>query len=374
MQSDKVLSLINKNPQIKVEELQLLEIYNAATEKHMLRQLHGLYREIAPTDSCLRESYHWKNLKKALEIDCAADPTLLINLREKYISYLINFGHKFVMIDSCDQQDVCEDLIRIVQGLPQRELVIDSENFLDEESYEAQEVPVRLSNVTTDGEGNFHLIFSETIAGYYYTNPDEQLLSAAGKTFQNFLKLKKRVLMTGFHKMIISRDGSMRVFLIDPRTMQQSETPSDKFISLLVSMFGGALPTNHNLFKYKKVSFFNAIQKLYEDDSVGAVRGGYFFTATGSRFINDSTGTAVDLRHEPFQQGGQQATADAPLFIKLHLNWPNEPSETLVRLNGSGDMVEVPETSLHYFETVFSTKSGGNSDFLKKVLEYGVWG
>ena len=129
-----------------------------------------------------------------------------------------------------------------------------------------------------------------------------------------------------------------------------------------------------NLKKYKPVTFFSAIQKIYEDPSIGRIEQGYFHTSSGSRFANSSKGSGVDLRRDPFQLGGQLASQEIPRFVKLEVVWPKVDGVPLVNLKGGAEMFNEPEKNLVSCEVRFSTNWEKPCDFLVPVLHNAYWG
>lgn len=231
-----------------------------------------------------------------------------------------------------------------------------------------------LKSVRKDSDGNLVFLLYETISTFSYETPDPQFLSSAGQQLISYLILKKRTIISSFHKIILSKDNDMRVMLIDPSTLLRNETAAEKAMScirLISSLYNGVIPIAKE--KIKTVFFFSAIQQLYNDNNVGTVTEGYFSTSTGSMFTNNSKGRNSDLRTDPFQQGGEQADPGQLSFTKIRIEWPSLLGYPRAYLNGSSEMFFKPNKSLSDIRVTFSTENGGKAQFLEPILRYATW-
>lgn len=124
---------------------------------------------------------------------------------------------------------------------------------------------------------------------------------------------------------------------------------------------------------FHRIAFFEAIQKMYDDESLGEVIGGCFYTSSSSRYMNYSKGTGSDLRKDPFQMGGQQADKSQLKFIRINIQWSNSSGCPEIALVGNSEMFSNPQKSLHSIDVTFSCENGGSAGFLEKPLSYGEW-
>lgn len=372
--SQEVIELIEKSIwDIGSEGLGFPDIFESALDKKKLPQLHSLYADIKPAASKLKSTYHWANLKSSIQEDLASQKDLEVELSAKYISYLAHFAKKHLLVEELDSSTLKNEFEKY-NFASDLGWSPDRANLINNESPEASVSPMRVVSHHKDSKGNVSFLLQESVEGFYYGNPPAALLSEAGQQFQSSMRLKKRVVMTGFHKVIINSAFNLRVILIDPSTLIGSETATDKAV-VAVSATRSILEKPSKLEEKKsRVAFFPAVKKIYDDGSVGQVVGGYFYTSSGARYIHNSKGSGSDLRKDPFQQGGEQASATEPInFIKIDVEWAQESGKPCISLNGSADMFERPDSSLHSMEVGFSTKAGGSAGFLKKPLDYGKW-
>jgi hypothetical protein len=369
----KVIDLIEKTSVIPViDSVSPKDLDDSSTDKNLRPSLHALFRQVAPKESRVREQYHWKNLRLAL-LECDDDEKTATAIANLYCSYYLNFGRKFMLIEQLAPSAQTQPEETTAPSLFPLTPALDSASILHDESPEAQESPLEVIGAV-GGQGNdIALVLRESISTFSFETPDDSLLSEAGRQFKNNMKVKKRTVVTGYHKVIIDADRKLRIFLIDPITLVK-ESPGDKALAVLqaVSRFG--VKADFCPPMTSRVAFFQAIDALYKDNDLaaGQVWGGYFYTSAGTRFLNNSRGSGTDLRKDPFQMGGIQASPQSPVFIKLEVGWPDVGAS--VDLNGTGDMLNNPQTSLTWIEVTFSTINGGNAAFLAKVLDYAYWG
>jgi hypothetical protein len=372
--SQEVIELIEQSVwDVGCEGIGFSDIYDSASDKKTLPQLYSLYADIKPAGSKLKSNYHWANLKSSIQEDLQAHIELEAELTGKYISYLAHFAKKHLILEEIDSSSLKNDFngynfATDLQWSPERT------NLINNKTPEATISPMRVVSHQQDAAGNISFLLQESVEGFYYANPPSAFLSETGREFQSSMRLKQRVVMTGFNKVIINADFNLRVILIDPSTLVGSETATDKAMAAVSAIRSVvAKPSKYEETK-SPVAFFPAVKRIYEDGSVGQVVGGYFYTSSGGRYIHNSKGSGSDLRKDPFQQGGELASATEPInFIKIDVEWAQAPGKPYINLNGSADMFERPDISLHSMEVGFSTASGGAAAFLKKPLDYGKW-
>lgn len=372
--SQEVINLIEKSIwDIGSEGITFANIFDSALDKKKLPQLHALYMDIKPQTSKLKANCHWANLKSSIQEDLSADRNLESKLTANYVNYLAHFAKKHLLVEEIESSSLKADFAKY-NFAQEIDWILDPSNLINNESPEASTSSMKVVAHKKDTAGTISFILRESVEGFYYGNPPTALLSEAGQQFQSSMRLKKRVVMTGFHKVITNPEFNLRIILIDPSTLLGNETAADKAMAAINAT--RAIIDNPSKFEEKKtrVAFFPAVKKIYDDKTVGQIIGGYFYTSSGARYIHNSKGSGSDLRKDPFQQGGEQASATEPInFIKIDIEWAQEPGKPYVNLNGSADMFERPELSLHAMEVGFSTKGAGSADFLKKPLDYGKW-
>jgi hypothetical protein len=380
-----VVRLINLSSfQALAEGIPAADLYLIASQRSSLPELHAVFHPLKPAGSKLKEASQWKNLQTALYADCAADGVLELEVAKKYVKHIVNFGSKHLWIDQLDKPSWCETVSKFdLDKLAIEELIIDGKMVLDDESTQAAETPIVVVDAFRDSQNNAHFLLFERIITSYYTAPPEGFLSPAGQSFLSDMRLRKRVSTACFHKVSFSEDGSLRVIMIDPRSLAgsasgsrstSSTAGSDKIPIVLSAIRALVMPGAGKVDDKKKaVTFFPAIEKLYKDGSVGVVRGGYFITSSGARYTNDSRGSGGDLRKDPFQKGGELSGHEAPQFIKLSIEWPDLEGHPKINLNGSFEMIDYPLAGLFSVEVGFSTSSDAPAEFLLKVLDCAVW-
>jgi hypothetical protein len=362
----KIVEVLNSSTiACQFEGLRWGDVYESATQRGLLKQLHAIFHPLAPSGSKIKSVYHHLNLRSAIkEIE---NSPIENQMCQSYLDYRINFGRKCVLVDQLDDQAYLTAAMAF-NDLDSADWLIEPDSLLDEDTLEGVSSPSRIVKVFQGANGIKQILLEETEVTIYYGQPKLELLSDVGKEFVNSMKMQKRLMVTGFHKVIFDPVSKVRITLVDPVTLKNQETPTDKaktILNYLDSRIGKSAE------KPKAMAFFSAIQKIYDDSSVGRVIGGYFYTKTGSRFINSSKGAGTDLRSDPFQKGGESTSEGKPNFVKLEIEWPKLPGFPLVSLQGSSEMFEAPEHSLRWFDTTFSTAVGAGAEHLAEVFHHG---
>jgi len=368
-----VIKLIeSSNWDLGSEPVAFKDIYLAASAKKSITQLHALYSDIKPAGSKLKPKSQWQNLTSAVTEDIQSHKELEPLLSKKYIDFMAHFGRKQFFIEEIETSSLKADFSSY-DFMADFGWVPELSNLIDNESLDASTSPMRVVAHKKSADGVMSFLLQESVEDFFYGSPPEALLSEAGKQLQNNMKLLKRIIITGFHKIIINAAFDLRVILIDSGTLVGKETPSDKAVVAINAL--KSILSNPSKFEEKKtrVAFFPAVQKIYEDGTVGQVVGGYFHTSSGAKYAPMSKGSGSDLRKDPFQQGGEQASTEPINFIRLEVEFSQEPGKPSLNLNGSSDMFDRPEVSLQSIEVLFSTKNGGSAEFLKTPITYGRW-
>ena len=363
--TDEVINAINQSKAIcQFDDFETVDqLFDCANENNLLRQLHALYSLIAPNDTLLnRDRYHWKNLKSAMNVDIEKSTNLLQKIGEGFLDYYVNYGGKFLLVSKLNKNTN--------QGEIHSSGTFDSDFDLallrNDESLETEITPLRiLSTQKTEECSTF--IFHESSQSFSQEPPNDNLLSDAGKQLKGQLFLKKRTLIQGFHKLIISK--SLIIFLIDQTVlMDGNETAADK-AHLMATLIRSQYKSFHCGQDF--IYFFSAIKELYNDSYAGEVCKAHFTTSSGAKFTNNAKG--FDLRKDLFQQGGEQAEPLSLNFTKLGLKWSDISGIPQCFLSGSSEMFNNEKSSLPSIEVLFSTEQNNQANFLKKVLDYAKW-
>lgn len=286
------------------------------------------------------------------------------NILSQYLSYFINFGSKFLIVERYDG-DIA------IPSIDSSPLTVDKEHIFRNEDQEAEEESYSVNGTSTNNDIFCYLIH-EKIQVFESEEPPKEFLSEAGQAVKSQMRLKKRYIMPLCHRVIFDTKNKLRIILVDSRSLRVSENPTDKAKSLtrFLESFTWKLKSHPD---WKALKFFQSIAEIYSDQNVGEVTGGYFYTTSGSRYLNTSLGSAVDLRQEPFQLGGQGAVGGIPEFIKIDVCWPEVLGVPRVWIHGSSEMRDYPEKALGSIKVDFSTLKDGEADFLREVINKGNW-
>ncbi len=367
-----VISLINDSSlKILSEDLTIADIFNSASQRACYPILYNLYEDIKPTSSKLADRYHWKNLEASITEDLKNNVGLEQKIAQRYLGFHVNFGKKFLVID---QLSADEDFVKSFESFKAAtsDLEVNQKSFLNDDSADGSDSAMKVVSFQKTTEGSFVFILHEAIETFSYTSLPETFLTETGKNFIHDMRWKKRVIKNGFHKVILDKNKSLRIFLIDSNSIASDESAVDKVL-LANNALKNFLGCSNCEDKYHRVAFFPAIQKIYDDTVLGEVVGGCFYTSSSSRYMNYSKGTGSDLRKDPFQMGGQKADKSALKFIRIAVQWSASRGVPEISLVGNAEMFSIPEKSLHAVEVLFSCENGGMSDFLEKPLSYGEW-
>ena len=369
--SDTVINLIeNSIWDLEFEDISFKAIYDSASTKKMFNQLHSLYFDLHPEKSKLKPVAHWKNIRNSFEEDVKTLPELENKLSSLYANYYVHLGKKHLIIEQ-HQSDSLKNILlshnfdSIINWVPEGKLLLINEDP------EAKESPMSVVSQRKNANGVMSFLLYESIVSFYNEIPSEGLLSDEGRKHQSSMRFKKRVVVPGFHKIIISPDYKLRIFLIDSFLVGEDSALSKTLIAN--NTINKFLKSSSTLQEKKRVAFFPAIKRIYDDAEVGQVIGGCFYTSSGARYVPKSKGTGSDIRHDPFQKGGERASEESLSFTKIEVEFPEDTGKPTISLYGSPDMLERPDDSLHEMEVVFSTRSNNYAKFLKKPLEYGGW-
>lgn len=348
------------------------ELFDLAKQKARLHELYLTYKEIKPADSKLKNDYHWNNLRAALEADLKANPSLADELSKSFVNYYINYGKKYVLVEQLNlQDDTKKTTEEAFASLSSDDWQIEKGMIESSTNPETSLTGLTALSYKRDSNGNHSFLLYESIGTFAYESASPTLLSDAGKVFQDQIMLKRRTVTPGIHRIIFSSDLKYRIILIDPSPLIRIDTPSERALYCLGKVNEAyKIPLMPSEFS-KSVFFFTAIQKLYEDTTVGTITEGCFSTSTGSVFNNNSKGRNTDLRTDPFQKGGAIADKGNLNFTKLRVEW-NHDGVPRAFLNGSSDMFFKPEKSLPFIRVTFPTNTDDLS-FLNKVFEYADW-
>ncbi len=366
--SDKIIELLDSGiVELGFEDISNENLFESAREKSLLPQLYSVYSKHAPSDTRLKDYYHHANLKTAITHDVNID----INFQKTFINYIVNWGRKYLLINSIPDTEIpgifSSKLLAEESG---ESFIIDETNLLNDQTESEEEIqPKIICKKIFSNEHVVQVLFYETVAHYVYEQPRADLLSEGGKQLINKMKLQKKILTHCFHKLILNKNDGLVIGLIDKNALRSKETPADKMATLIK-----ILKSRYGLHCYSGVpsflGFFPAINKLYKDKDAGQVQWGYFTTSTGARFTNKAKGSDMDLRLDPFQQGGEKVEDRDLDFTKLDLVWRNVEGLPEINLHGSSHMHNNPKDSLPWAEILFSTDSSCNHIFLKKLLGY----
>ena len=129
---------------------------------------------------------------------------------------------------------------------------------------------------------NIVILFHESCEEFTTEQADERFLSEAGIQVKGNLFLKKKSIIHGFHKAIIT--NSSVIFIVDDSVLSKNETPADKVDSMIKIMEKNLSITIRKKFTY----FFPAIKKLYHDKTVGEIHKGYFTTSSGTQYFKQT--------------------------------------------------------------------------------------
>ena len=371
--TETVIALLNESLSgVVFDGISPAEIYLHASGRGLLPQLHALFLGCSKKDSKLKSQYHWRNLQATLIQECKTDPDIGVLVTNQYLTFFNDFGRKHLLVGHIDEK-MRIDVAKCLTELNELSWYVESSELLNDESPEADTQPLTIAHIKKSENNAIIFILHEKVPMFSYVSPDDSLLSDAGRQFKSQIRLKKRTVVTGVHKVVFSSAAELQVCLIDPSSIVQNETAADKAAAIHRVIFAKLGFHRDRVVSPKWISFFPAIRKLYEDKTAGEICGGYFYTSTGSRFLNNSRGTGCDLREDPFQQGGEKASPESIDFVKLDVVWSDEPGEARVGLHGSSEMFEHSESSLPWIEVIFSADNGGSASFLKKVLDYANW-
>jgi len=341
------------------------DLFSFANEKELLKQLYYIYKGLAPANTKLKQDkYQWSNLKSAMIKDAAENPDLLESLSHDFLDYYVNYATKALLISKISSPVVSDKIIAI------KSTILDSSILKNDELLESTVSPLNLLSSQKETSGNFVFLFHESSESFSQETPSDDLLSSAGKQLKNQLRLSKRTLVQGFHKLITT--PSHIIFLVDQATLIRNETPADK-VKSMIALLNSILKQEILSEKQSFIYFFPSIEQLYVDTNAGEVWSGYFTTSSGAKFINNAKARGYDLRKDPFQQGGEMAEHASLSFTKLEIGWSNIAGEPSYFLNGSSEMFNNPTTSLPSVSVSFGTEHEKQADFLKEVLTYGQW-
>jgi hypothetical protein len=248
---------------------------------------------------------------------------------------------------------------------------------LDKETISDNDSPTELEylhvyNISKNAAGDYVIFLRETQGTYSMETPSDLFLSEAGIQTKDQMFLRKMTVKPGIHKLVISKDFSIIMYLIDPITLLRNEIAPDKAINCnYVLLTHLKLPGDLEL-KLQPIFFFNAIQKLYDDKTIGMVTEGYFQTSSGANFTNKTKFKDTDLRDDPFQMGGQKAEFGKLNFSKLRISWDNS-NVPRIFLNGSSDMFANPNKSLPFFRATFCPSDSKHASFIGPIFEHADW-
>lgn len=370
--SETAIKLINKaKSTILTDALEVGDLYDIASSRSKLDQLHTLYCQIQPATSKVKRNPHWKNVKSAMD-ECSTDPTLSSKICSLFGNFLVDYGDKHVLVDSILSDEAGRNAeLKALTEIKLQELNLEKSVLMNLDSLEGTEGLKVVS--CSRGDDGFSLLLSETIATFSYEQLPKSFLTEAANLFADSVFIKKRKIVRGYHRVIFSPDNTMRIYLIDPAVLVRNETAVEKAFAVskvVYSTLGLDFPESD---KRKSVYFFSSIKSLYHDPAEGVVTSGYFSTSAGSNFINYNAGRGIDLRKDPFQKGGEKAEPLSVNFSKLTVAWMDIDGGPTASLNGTSEMFEKIPTSLPDFRTTFSTLQGGSATYLKKVFEYATW-
>ncbi len=368
----KILELLQDcNPEIEFEQLAASELVEFANQKGRLPELFQVYRTFAPKESKLKTYYNFMNMQANLSTDCNQDGGLAGKISDAFLSHYLNFGKKYILVDTVDVDkfDV-KTLAQKANAKKSKDLFFEKNQLFNQDAGDLAYLHV--THHAKDKKGNFIFFLRETIGDYSYETPAESFLTEAGIQIKNSLLLKKQTIIPGIHKVIFSADFKYRISLIDPSTLVRNETAADKAINCIAHVLkyldtGIEAATNS-----KPVYFFKAIQKLYDDPTIGFVTEGYFATSSGSNFNSKTKTWDSDLRKDPFQKGGESADKGNLSFTKIRIAW-DESNLPRIFLNGSSDMFNKADKSLPFVKITFDFHQPMQINFLEKVLQNADW-
>lgn len=344
-------------------------LYSAALARVQLEQLHALYKSLAPQESKIRENYHHRNLKMALEHDFESAVGVDELATKSYIEYRVNFGRKFLLISELSEEEIRIFKRNSVQDFDH--LRISPEIFLDDASQEAKSAPLQMVYKRNIDKDLCVCLFFEGVDTFSFTQPPESFLTEEGLNDKNSLRWLRKIVTYGFHRVVIDLKNKLLITLLDVNTLDKREDPSDKFSSV-INTLRNKLNIKDFLIKSNLLGFFSSIDKLFRDKNVGTVKEVYLHTSSGGRSLNTTKVVASDERDDIFLQGGIKAEDEDISITKINLNWPNIEGKPELILKGDFLMFEKPEDSLYWAEVLFSAKREGQSDFLLKPLEYAL--
>jgi len=344
------------------------ELYNAALAREQLEQLHALYKTRAPSGSKISEKYHHRNLKTSLDQDFVLSPENIDECTRAYVEYRINHGRKFLLIHKLTDKDIQSFTANTAADF--NHLKIEPEIFLDDDSIDAQAIPLRTIYKRTTPDLSI-LLFFEGVETFSSSQPSDNLLSQEGLKLKNQIRVKKKVISYGFHRVVIDTKNKLLIALLDVNTLDKKEDPSDKFYSL-INLLRHKLGITNFMDKLNLLGFFPSLDKLFNDKSVGIVKEVYLHTSAGARSLNTTKVVESDVRDDVFLKGGIEAEEQEIAITKLNLSWPNIEGTPELKLKGDFIMFENPKEALFWSEVLFSAKSAGQADFLIKPLEYAI--
>lgn len=363
---DVVQALNDSRVEFKTSGFELSDLYNLAHQKGLLQKLHSIFLDFCPDNINLSRVYHWKNLKSSLDqlVNDKDNSNKLINA---FIDYYINFGQKHLIIDQVDDiNNFLSQLSHVSSMIPEFGI----EDLGDNIDLDVSPQSLRLIGKTQTAD-YVSLLFCESIVFYKNEVPSDHFFTSAGLQIKSQFLIKKQVEIKGYHKLIFDKKSKTIIILIDDQLLQRNETSVDKLMSIKAHLNNFFFKTK-NYLESSYVYFFNSIQELYRDKSVGEVWGGYFLTSSSTSYIPGSRGRG-DLRIDSFQKGGEKADQQQPQFSKLHIGWPNIDGTPEIYLNGNGEMFASPDTRLSSALVTFSTDLNSPSTFLREVLKYANW-
>ncbi len=224
--ADQVVDLINKSAHPFLLEPESAPcLYLLARDHKKLHLLHSIYRAVAPSTSTLKNRYHPGNLKSAMKKDFAIYWQLETLAISYYATYLANLGERFVLVDRPSYSRA--DLLACIHALLQEGRFEWTLSNTDLHNYRQASIKclrsIHLKSIGQDDDGNFCILFQESITHFYSDVKNEGLNTpvhqTTGQELADSLQLKKIKIITGLHKMILSASENLRIFLIDPQAL-----------------------------------------------------------------------------------------------------------------------------------------------------------